>query len=232
MFLDVDAGYVQLQDLLCEFTSPCVMDIKMGVRTYLEEELEKARKKPSLRKVRWHGNRGGIAQWVEHPTKKSGAMVTRVRVPRAASNSGIQLKNEHSNILWFARPPLSFCGLPGPRCPSMVCPAPAVLLWFAWPPLSFCGLPGPRCPVRFSQPPLSFRQVFPAPAVLSGFPSPRCPSVRFSQPPLSFRQVCLAPAVFLCIDHTSHAQWQLIVFITFLVAYCLESWHRLFQLSV
>ena len=56
LFLDVDAGYVQLQDLLCEFTSPCVMDIKMGVRTYLEEELEKARKKPTLRKVRWHGN--------------------------------------------------------------------------------------------------------------------------------------------------------------------------------
>ena len=83
VFLDVDAGYVQLQDLLCEFTSPCVMDIKMGVRTYLEEELEKARKKPTLRKVRWHGNRGGIAQWVEHPTKKPGAMVTRVRVPGA-----------------------------------------------------------------------------------------------------------------------------------------------------
>ncbi|XP_050404809.1 inositol-trisphosphate 3-kinase B isoform X2 [Patella vulgata] len=42
--------YLQLQDLLCEFNSPCVMDIKMGVRTYLEEELSKARKKPSLRK--------------------------------------------------------------------------------------------------------------------------------------------------------------------------------------
>ena len=149
MFLDVDAGYVQLQDLLCEFTSPCVMDIKMGVRTYLEEELEKARKKPSLRKVRWHGNRGGIAQWVEHPTKKPGAMVTRVRVPGAASNSGIHLKNEHSNILWFAWPPLSFCGLPGPRCPSVVCPAPAVLLWFA----------------RSPRPPLSFRQVCLDPAV-------------------------------------------------------------------
>ncbi|ESP02857.1 hypothetical protein LOTGIDRAFT_212354 [Lottia gigantea] len=42
--------YLQLQDLLCEFNSPCVMDIKMGVRTYLEEELSKARKNPSLRK--------------------------------------------------------------------------------------------------------------------------------------------------------------------------------------
>lgn len=44
--------YLQLQDLLCEFDSPCVMDIKMGTRTYLEEELEKAREKPKLRKVR------------------------------------------------------------------------------------------------------------------------------------------------------------------------------------
>ena len=52
LFLDWRPGYVQLQDLLCGFTSPCVMDIKMGVRTYLEEELEKARKKPTLRKVR------------------------------------------------------------------------------------------------------------------------------------------------------------------------------------
>lgn len=47
---------MQLQDLLCEFTCPCVMDIKMGVRTYLEEELEKARKKPTLRKVSCHRN--------------------------------------------------------------------------------------------------------------------------------------------------------------------------------
>lgn len=41
---------IQLQDLLCEFETPCVMDIKMGCRTYLEEELTKAREKPSLRK--------------------------------------------------------------------------------------------------------------------------------------------------------------------------------------
>ncbi|RXG68357.1 Inositol-trisphosphate 3-kinase A, partial [Armadillidium vulgare] len=42
--------YLQLQDLLSDFSSACVMDIKMGVRTYLEEELAKARHKPKLRK--------------------------------------------------------------------------------------------------------------------------------------------------------------------------------------
>ncbi|KAK7151018.1 hypothetical protein R3I93_012077 [Phoxinus phoxinus] len=41
--------YNQMEDLLAEFDLPCVMDCKMGVRTYLEEELTKARKKPSLR---------------------------------------------------------------------------------------------------------------------------------------------------------------------------------------
>ncbi|XP_078089357.1 inositol-trisphosphate 3-kinase B-like [Mustelus asterias] len=42
--------YIQLDDLLAEFDSPCVMDCKMGTRTYLEEELMKAREKPKLRK--------------------------------------------------------------------------------------------------------------------------------------------------------------------------------------
>ncbi|XP_069773252.1 inositol-trisphosphate 3-kinase A isoform X2 [Narcine bancroftii] len=41
--------YLQLDDLLAEFDSPCVMDCKMGIRTYLEEELMKARDKPKLR---------------------------------------------------------------------------------------------------------------------------------------------------------------------------------------
>ncbi|KAL1416591.1 hypothetical protein MTO96_027810 [Rhipicephalus appendiculatus] len=42
--------YLELQDLLAGFQCPCVMDVKVGLRTYLEEELAKAREKPKLRK--------------------------------------------------------------------------------------------------------------------------------------------------------------------------------------
>lgn len=49
-YLDTSAIYLQLQDLLVDFTSPCVLDCKLGVRTYLEEELSKAKEKPKLRK--------------------------------------------------------------------------------------------------------------------------------------------------------------------------------------
>lgn len=49
---DGECSYLQLQDLLGDFVSPCVMDCKIGVRTYLEEELAKAKEKPKLRKAR------------------------------------------------------------------------------------------------------------------------------------------------------------------------------------
>ncbi|GAB6020352.1 hypothetical protein CHUAL_003063 [Chamberlinius hualienensis] len=45
-----DEMYLQLQDLLKDFEDPCVMDCKIGVRTYLEEELSKAKEKAKLRK--------------------------------------------------------------------------------------------------------------------------------------------------------------------------------------
>ncbi|XP_040188473.1 inositol-trisphosphate 3-kinase A-like [Rana temporaria] len=45
-----EESYIQLDDLLNSFDEPCVMDCKMGIRTYLEEELTKARGKPKLRK--------------------------------------------------------------------------------------------------------------------------------------------------------------------------------------
>lgn len=47
---DGESVYLQLQDLLSDFYQPCVMDCKIGVRTYLEEELSKAKEKPKLRK--------------------------------------------------------------------------------------------------------------------------------------------------------------------------------------
>ena len=50
LMLDDDEQFIELEDCLASFTSPCIMDCKVGVRTYLEEELAKAREKPKLRK--------------------------------------------------------------------------------------------------------------------------------------------------------------------------------------
>lgn len=44
--------YCELENLLHGFNCPSVMDCKIGVRTYLEDELVKAEKSPTPRKVR------------------------------------------------------------------------------------------------------------------------------------------------------------------------------------
>ncbi|XP_013772779.1 inositol-trisphosphate 3-kinase A-like [Limulus polyphemus] len=42
--------FLELQDLLAGFEKACVMDVKIGLRTYLEDELAKAKAEPKLRK--------------------------------------------------------------------------------------------------------------------------------------------------------------------------------------
>ncbi|XP_078591602.1 inositol-trisphosphate 3-kinase A-like isoform X2 [Branchiostoma floridae x Branchiostoma japonicum] len=42
--------FMEMEDLLGDFDTPAVMDCKMGIRTYLEDELVKARSNPKLRK--------------------------------------------------------------------------------------------------------------------------------------------------------------------------------------
>lgn len=50
-YVNSKTEFLVLEDLLGDFRNPSVMDCKLGVRTYLEDELAKAKLKPKLRKV-------------------------------------------------------------------------------------------------------------------------------------------------------------------------------------
>jgi len=41
-----------MEDLLASFHEPCIMDCKIGVRTYLEEDLDKSERDPEPRTVK------------------------------------------------------------------------------------------------------------------------------------------------------------------------------------
>lgn len=53
----VMSAYLQLQDLLGDFEHPCVMDCKVGVRTYLESELAKAKERPKVQISQQNGTK-------------------------------------------------------------------------------------------------------------------------------------------------------------------------------
>jgi hypothetical protein len=44
-------SFIEMEDLLASFHEPCIMDCKIGVRTYLEEDLEKSERDPHPRAV-------------------------------------------------------------------------------------------------------------------------------------------------------------------------------------
>lgn len=48
--------YLQLQNLLCEFNSPYIINIKIKTKTYLKKKLKKTRKKPKLKKIKINSN--------------------------------------------------------------------------------------------------------------------------------------------------------------------------------
>ncbi|CAF0945717.1 unnamed protein product [Adineta ricciae] len=51
---DEGNSFIEMEDLLASFHEPCIMDCKIGVRTYLEEELDKSERDPKPRTDLYH----------------------------------------------------------------------------------------------------------------------------------------------------------------------------------
>lgn len=93
--------FIQLQDCLSSFVKPSIMDCKIGVRTYLEEELAKAKEKPKLRKDMYEKM---IAVDPLAPTEEEKRLkgVTKpryvnTRIPRQTANDGANALNFSEN---------------------------------------------------------------------------------------------------------------------------------------
>lgn len=54
MFDFCHLDFIEMEDLLASFHEPCIMDCKIGVRTYLEEDLDKSERDPEPRAVSIH----------------------------------------------------------------------------------------------------------------------------------------------------------------------------------
>lgn len=98
VFFIQPAQYLQLQDLLSDFNKPCcVMDCKIGVRTYLEEELLKAKEKQQLRKV--------SSRFIQHKHSQMWCYVGHVREndsdrPQSADRRRTSRKRSHKATIY------------------------------------------------------------------------------------------------------------------------------------
>eukprot|EP00055_Hartaetosiga_balthica_P004780 m.13060 g.13060 ORF g.13060 m.13060 type:complete len:367 (+) comp4103_c0_seq1:298-1398(+) len=73
--------FIQLQDLLCLYDNPSIMDVKMGIRTFQEQEIEKTkRRKDLLAKMMKLDPNEPTAEEKEHGITKARYMIFRERL--------------------------------------------------------------------------------------------------------------------------------------------------------
>ncbi|XP_074603772.1 uncharacterized protein LOC141857210 isoform X1 [Brevipalpus obovatus] len=103
-----DEDFLELEDLLAPYEIPCVMDIKVGIRTYREKELIRTRDKPSLRKDLYEKMIGIDPNEPTEEERKQGAIIkSRYMIWRESISStanlgfridGIKFKDEIASV--------------------------------------------------------------------------------------------------------------------------------------